>query len=86
MGPEQSNDYRVVTFGSGGVGKSSLGTKQYIKKVMRRQTARRGEQICYFTPARHFADAHFASPTQTRWNSLRSRGLFSTMAQAPLTS
>lgn len=23
--PEQSNDYRVVTFGSGGVGKSSLG-------------------------------------------------------------
>lgn len=25
--PEQSNDYRVVTFGSGGVGKSSLGKK-----------------------------------------------------------
>jgi hypothetical protein len=26
--PEQSNDYRVVTFGSGGVGKSSLGEAQ----------------------------------------------------------
>lgn len=25
--PEQSNDYRVVTFGSGGVGKSSLGKR-----------------------------------------------------------
>lgn len=27
--PEQSNDYRVVTFGSGGVGKSSLGEKNH---------------------------------------------------------
>lgn len=27
--PEQSNDYRVVTFGSGGVGKSSLGKKSF---------------------------------------------------------
>lgn len=27
--PEQSNDYRVVTFGSGGVGKSSLGEQRF---------------------------------------------------------
>lgn len=59
MMPEQSNDYRVVTFGSGGVGKSSLGTKQYIEKVMRRQTARQGEQICYFAPARNFTAVRF---------------------------
>lgn len=50
MMPEQSNDYRVVTFGSGGVGKSSLGrrTKGREKKsaivmcnekVMRSQTS-----------------------------------------------
>lgn len=31
--PEQSNDYRVVTFGSGGVGKSSLGKCSDGKKT-----------------------------------------------------
>jgi hypothetical protein len=61
--PEQSNDYRVVAFGSGGVGKSSLGRFNSVifptRKTREKKTGKLFLPLCVLLSAHAYTRARF---------------------------